>query len=98
MPARLLISTGHVAGGTVPAVVAALTEGVMKSMLLTKLKATAWGLLLAASLSVGAVALTYWSAAAQAGPEAGGRCSLAAKASPDELERCGWRSRRCGRT
>ncbi len=54
VPGRLLFSTACVAGGTVPAGVAALTEGVMKSLLLTKLKATAWGLLLAASLSVGA--------------------------------------------
>ncbi len=65
VPGRLLVATARVAGGTVPAGVAALTEGVMKSLLLTKLKATAWGLLLAASLSVGAIALTYRSAAAQ---------------------------------
>ncbi|HVS34983.1 MAG TPA: sigma-70 family RNA polymerase sigma factor [Gemmataceae bacterium] len=69
VPGRLLLSTVRVAGGVVPAGVAALTEGVMKSMLLTKLKATAWGLLLAASLSVGAIALTYRPAAAQPAPK-----------------------------
>ncbi len=70
VPGRLLVSTVRVAGGTVPAGVAALTEGVMKSLLLTKLKATAWGLLLAASISVGAITLTYRPAAAQPAPEA----------------------------
>ena len=56
----------------------------MKSILLAKLKATAWGLLLAASISVGAIALTYRPAAAQSAPKAD--ASLAAKASPDDLE------------
>jgi RNA polymerase sigma factor (sigma-70 family) len=86
VPGRLLVSTVRVAGGPVPAGVAALTEGVMKSMLLTKLKATAWGLLLAASISVGAVALTYRPATAQPAPAA--QPPAAAKAAPsrDELE------------
>ncbi len=81
---RLVVSTVRAVGGVVPAGVAALTEGVMKSMLLTKLKATAWGLLLAASLSVGAVALTYRPAAAQ--QPAAVPPPAAAKSSPDRDE------------
>jgi RNA polymerase sigma factor (sigma-70 family) len=86
VPGRLLVATVRVAGGAVSVGVAALTEGVMKSMLLTKLKATTWGLLLAASLSIGAVALTYRPAAAQPAPKADH--PAAAKSSPnqDELE------------
>ncbi|HVS35732.1 MAG TPA: sigma-70 family RNA polymerase sigma factor, partial [Gemmataceae bacterium] len=86
VPGPLLLSTVRAVGGVVPAGVAALTEGVMKSMLLTKLKATAWGLLLAASLSVGAVVLTYRPASAQSAPT--GQPPAAAKSSPekDELE------------
>jgi hypothetical protein len=61
----LVVSTVRAAGGAVPACVAALTEGVMKSMLLTKLKAMVWGLLLAASVGVGAAALTYRSEAGE---------------------------------
>jgi hypothetical protein len=57
----------------------------MKSLLLTKLKATAWGLLLAASLSVGAIALTYRSAAAQQ-PAPAADHPAAAKSSPDRDE------------
>ena len=87
VPGRLLLSTARVAEGTVPAGVAALTEGVMKSLLLTKLKATAWGLLLAASLSVGAIALTYRSAAAQpAAPADHPAATARSSADRDDLE------------
>ena len=87
VPGRLLLSTVRVAEGTVPAGVAALTEGVMKSLLLTKLKATAWGLLLAASLSVGAIALTYRSAAAQpAAPADHPAATARSSADRDDLE------------
>ncbi len=52
--------------GVVPAGVAALAEGVLKAMLLTKIKSAALVLLLAAS--VGAVGLTYRTATAQTKP------------------------------
>ena len=59
----------------------------MKSLLLTKLKATAWGLLLAASLSVGAIALTYRSAAAQpAAPADHPAATARSSADRDDLE------------
>src|SRR5207248_1274470 len=51
----------------------------------TKLKATAWGLLLAASMTIGAVALTYRPAAAQPAPKAD-PAAAAKAANPDELE------------
>jgi RNA polymerase sigma factor (sigma-70 family) len=85
VPGRLLVSTVRIAGGLVPAGVAALTEGVMKSILLTKLNATTWGLLLAAAITAGAVALTYGPAAAQPAPKAD-PAPAAKSANRDELE------------
>jgi RNA polymerase sigma factor (sigma-70 family) len=66
VPGALVISTVRAAGGVVSAGVVALAEGVLKAMLLTKIKAAALVLLLAAS--VGAVGLTYRTATAQTGP------------------------------
>jgi len=65
VPAPLVVSTVKAAGGAVPAGVAALTQGVIKAMLVTKLKGAAWALLIAASLGAGAVALSYRTAAAE---------------------------------
>jgi RNA polymerase sigma factor (sigma-70 family) len=67
LPASLVVSTVRAAGGAVPAGIAALTQGVLKAMLLSKLKAAAWGLLLAASVTVAGVGLTCRTAAAQPG-------------------------------
>jgi hypothetical protein len=89
LPGALVVSTMRAASGAVAPGVAALVKGVMKAMLLTKLKAAAWGLLLAASVAVGAVALTYRPAWAQPAPPADrappqpGDRAPAAKASPD---------------
>jgi RNA polymerase sigma factor (sigma-70 family) len=69
VPGALVVSTGRAAHGVVPAGVAALVQGVIKAMLLTKLKSVGWGLLLAASLAAGAVALTYRPATAQPAPD-----------------------------
>jgi RNA polymerase sigma factor (sigma-70 family) len=70
VPAPLVVSTVRAAGGAVPAGVAALTQGVIKAMLVSKLKGAAWALLIAASLGAGAVALSYRTAAAQPAPAA----------------------------
>jgi hypothetical protein len=55
------------AAGQAPASssVAALAEGVLKAMLLKKLKAGSWALLIAVALGVGATALSYRTAAAE---------------------------------
>ena len=72
VPGPLVASTVRAAGGVVSAGVVALAEGVLKAMLLTKIKAAGLVLLLAAS--VGAVGLTYRTAIAQTGPgDADGR-------------------------
>jgi RNA polymerase sigma factor (sigma-70 family) len=78
VPGPLVASTVRAAGGVVSAGVVALAEGVLKAMLLTKIKAAGLVLLLAAS--VGAVGLTYRTATAQAGPAA----QTAAKATTAE--------------
>ncbi len=68
IPAPLVASTIRAVGGVVPAGVAALAEGVLKAMLLTKIKGAALVLLLAASVSFGTVGFTYRTAMAQTGP------------------------------
>ena len=68
VPGPLVTSTVRAAGGVVSAGVAALAEGVLKAMLLTKIKAMGLVLLLAAS--VGAVGLTYRTATAEGQPAA----------------------------
>ena len=60
----LVASTVRAAGGVVSASVAALAEGVLKAMLLTKIKSAALMLLLASALGVGTVGLTYRTATA----------------------------------
>jgi RNA polymerase sigma factor (sigma-70 family) len=82
----LLNSTARAAvltAGAVSARVIALTEGVMKAMLLSKMKFV-WAVALAVVVGAGAVGLTYRQAAAQATPSSasprGGR------ATADELE------------
>jgi RNA polymerase sigma factor (sigma-70 family) len=86
VPASLLNSTARIAvltAGAVSARVVELTEGVMKAMLLSKLK-LGWAVALAAVVGVGAVGLTYRQAAAQTGPS--NAAPRAARATADELE------------
>jgi RNA polymerase sigma factor (sigma-70 family) len=59
VPAALVASTVRAASGAIPAQVAALAEGMMKAMLLSKLKAISWVALLAVSISAGAIGVTY---------------------------------------
>jgi RNA polymerase sigma factor (sigma-70 family) len=84
----LVTSTVRAAGGVVSAGVVALAEGVLKAMLLTKIKGAALALLLALSVGVGTFGLTYRTATAQSAPEpqTAGRVreSLAALAAPPE--------------
>ena len=85
VPGALMVSTMRAAAGAAPAGVAALAQGVMKAMLLTKLKTVAWGLLLAASIAAGAVALTYRTAAGEPAAPAD-RPAATGRADRDELE------------
>ena len=64
VPGALAVSTIRAAGGVVPAGVAALAQGVMKAMLLTKLKGGLWALLVAAAVGVSAAGWAFRSAAA----------------------------------
>ena len=63
VPASLLSSTVRVAGGVVPAGVAALVEGVLKAMLLTKIKTAALALLVVASACAVTFTLNHRAAA-----------------------------------
>jgi RNA polymerase sigma-70 factor (ECF subfamily) len=86
VPASLVNSTARAAvltAGVVSARVVALTERVMKAMLLSKLKLVS-GLVLAVAVGVGAVGLTYRQAAAQPAPSTAPPRS--ARATADELE------------
>jgi RNA polymerase sigma factor (sigma-70 family) len=86
VPASLLHSTARIAvltAGAVSARVVELTEGVIKAMLLSKLKLV-WAVALAAVVGVGAVGLTYRQAAAQVAPS--NAPPRAARATVDELE------------
>ena len=67
VPAPLVSSTVRAAAGVSPAKVAALAEGVVKTMFVAKLKAVGWVFLVAAGVSVGAVGLSRQQAAAQPG-------------------------------
>jgi RNA polymerase sigma factor (sigma-70 family) len=69
--------------GVVSAQVVTLTEGVLKVMLLNKLK-TAWVMVLAVLVGAGAVGLTYRTAAAQ--PQPGKLSDTSARARADDLE------------
>src|SRR5579884_2771929 len=86
VPAGLLqaVTMQVLTTGTVPAPVQALTEGVLKAMLLSKLKIV-WGVALAAVVGVGAVGLIYRPAVA-ADPNQPGGGGRAARATQDELE------------
>jgi len=93
VPGALAVSTIRAAGGVVPAGVAALAQGVMKAMLLTKLKGGLWALLVAAAVGVIAPGWAYRSAAAEpprtADPTYLGRAAEAPAtrpAAPDDLE------------
>jgi RNA polymerase sigma factor (sigma-70 family) len=70
VPGPLVASTVRAAGGVVSASVVALAEGVLKAMLLTKIKSAALVLLLAASVGVGTATLTYGQVAAEPGDAA----------------------------
>jgi RNA polymerase sigma factor (sigma-70 family) len=78
MPASLLTSTrkaglqlaaGQALSGSVPTKVVALTQGVLKAMLLTKLKVASWAVGVALLVGAGAVGLSYQTALAQTGPQ-----------------------------
>jgi RNA polymerase sigma factor (sigma-70 family) len=71
VPAPLVLSTVRAATGVSPAGVAALAQGVLKAMLITKLKA-AWVVLLVVSVGAGAAGLTYRPASAQSARPAAG--------------------------
>jgi RNA polymerase sigma factor (sigma-70 family) len=86
VPASLLHSTARAAiltAGVVSARVVALTDGVIKAMLLSKLKLV-WAVALAVVVGVGAVGVTYRQAAAQPAPS--NAPSRSARARADELE------------
>jgi RNA polymerase sigma factor (sigma-70 family) len=83
--AAALAAAGQAAAGAVSAPAAALAEGVMRAMFLTKLRAAAWVILLAASVSAGAVGLSYRASAE--GPQEPARPARGmAGVSRDELE------------
>jgi RNA polymerase sigma factor (sigma-70 family) len=68
----VLVANRSVPAGAVPAQVVALTEGVMKTMLLTKLKAVV-AVALVVFLGAGAVGLTYRTSAAEPAQPGAGR-------------------------
>jgi RNA polymerase sigma factor (sigma-70 family) len=72
--------------GKVPAEVLALTEGVMKAMLLTKLKITACFAMLMLLAGVGATGLTYRATAQEPKREVGYQAPLASRPQADDLE------------
>jgi RNA polymerase sigma factor (sigma-70 family) len=89
LPASLRASTvkAVLRAGTIPAQVLALTEGVMKAMLLTKLKVTAGFGMLMLLAGAGATGLTYRAAAQQPKQESAYYNSfVAARQAPDDLE------------
>jgi RNA polymerase sigma factor (sigma-70 family) len=88
LPAALRVSTVKtvLSAGTIPAQILALTEGVMKAMLLTKLKVTACFAALMLMAGVGATGLTYRAAAQDSKQGTGYRAALASRLQADELE------------
>src|SRR5262249_25605887 len=68
--ATILFATGQAATGAISAKVAALTEGVLKGMLLTKLKIAVATFLVIAALGAGVGALTFETLAADPAPGA----------------------------
>jgi RNA polymerase sigma factor (sigma-70 family) len=93
VPTPLLVATaraaaraaagGSLAAGVVSTQVMLLTEGVLKAMLLSKLKAV-WAVALIVLVGAGAVGLGYQTVSAQPGPGGGG--SQSARRTSDELE------------
>jgi RNA polymerase sigma factor (sigma-70 family) len=66
--AASLLAAGQAATGAIPVKVAALTEGVMKAMLFTKLKAASAVVLILGFVATGATLLTYRAAGGQEDP------------------------------
>jgi RNA polymerase sigma factor (sigma-70 family) len=94
--AGLQLAAGRALGGAVPAKVASLTEGVLKAMLLTKLKVASWAVGVVLLAGAGAVGVTY-RATAQDAPSRAPQPAYAAqgpalaaqqkaRAAPDDLE------------
>jgi RNA polymerase sigma factor (sigma-70 family) len=94
--AGLRLAAGQALSGSVPTKVVALTEGVLKAMLLTKLKVASWAVGVVLLVGAGAVGVTY-RATAQDAPTralqqtyAAQKAALAAqqktRAAPDDLE------------
>jgi polysaccharide export outer membrane protein len=80
--AALLTAAGQAAtAGVVPAQVAALTEGVLRAMMMTKLKAAAAVVLLLAGIGIGAGTLARQTWAAD-GPERGERATAPSEPAP----------------
>jgi RNA polymerase sigma factor (sigma-70 family) len=67
--AGLQLAAGQALVGTVPTKVIALTQGVLKAMLLTKLKVASWAVGVVLLAAAGAVGLSYQQAVAQTGPQ-----------------------------
>jgi RNA polymerase sigma factor (sigma-70 family) len=88
LPVALRTSTVEAVlmAGAVPAEVLALTEGVMKAMLLSKLKITACLAMLMLLAGVGATELTFRAAAQQPKQGDGYGAALASRPQADELE------------
>jgi RNA polymerase sigma factor (sigma-70 family) len=88
IPVALRASTVKVvlSAGSVPAQVLALTEGVMKAMLLTKLKVTACFAALMLLAGVGATGLTYRAAAQDSKQGTGYLAPVASRPQADDLE------------
>src|SRR5262249_31095432 len=64
--AGLQLAAGQALGGAVPAKVASLTEGVLKAMLLTKLKVASWTVGVVLLAGAGAAGVTYRAQAQEA--------------------------------
>jgi hypothetical protein len=94
--AGLQLAAGQALAGSVPQKVVSLTEGVLKAMLLTKLKVASWAVGVAVLVGAGAVGVTYRATAQDAPPReqryklAAEKAALAAqqktRAAPDDLE------------
>ena len=67
--AGLQLASGQVLVGAAPPKVISLTQGVLKAMLLTKLKVASWAVGVVLLVGTGAVGLSYQTAMAQTGPQ-----------------------------
>jgi hypothetical protein len=83
--AARLFAAGQAASGVVGAKVAALTEGVLKAMLLTKLKTATVVLLVIAALGAGAAFQSYKARAVE--PDNPGRAEVVKDAKPEKPDR-----------